>query len=161
MDFSVNAKMFGYPLYSDCQFPSFIIAHPGRIYIGVGWEDVRRFSLTKSEPSCQSWMPNMKIVSPSEFDAFPWRILRGDLGGFTFKPYQMSGTKCQSRNGGTCCQECMKSIRLWNTKFLPLWFLWESLNSEKTEIRDHTRDLTPCSLFRNLLVDPEPAAKAS
>ena len=68
-----------------------MVARPGSFYADDERDDVRNFSLAKSEPSCQSRIPNMKISSPSEFDAFPRGILKGDLGGFTFKPDLMSG----------------------------------------------------------------------
>ncbi len=113
IDFLINARMFGHPVYLDNRLS---IRHlpPPKTY--PAWrrvrEDILRFVYEKKKLDTQESVPGMTHVSAEDLDPYPGEFLKNDLGEKIAHSNELLAKEYLSRGEEDGAAECRKNIQI-------------------------------------------------
>jgi len=116
IDFLINARMFGYPIYLD---NTLSIKHEPPPKSSPTWrrvrEDIVRFVFEKNKLDAQEPRPRMTKVSAEDLEPYPGEYLKPDLEERIFRSNQMLASEYLTEGYPEGAVECLKNIQLAKT----------------------------------------------
>ncbi len=113
IDFLINARMFGHPVYLDNRLS---IKHlpPPKTY--PTWrrvrEDILRFVFEKKKLDSQVGLPGMTHVSAADLDPYPGEFLKEDIEERIVRSNEMLAEDYRGLGNPEAAEECLTNIRI-------------------------------------------------
>ncbi len=113
IDYLINARMFGYPLFLDNQLSIKHLAphKPHPLWRRLR-EDIYRFVFERAKIASQNNRVGMTRVEPEALDPYPGEFLKDNLPELIYKSNLMLATEYLQKGDIAASQECLRNIYL-------------------------------------------------